>query len=248
MSVYKKIYLDNPFSEDGTLLRSDVFIICFLSKKFKCNRILLFMNPIIAIDFDGALFRSRPFDEAHKRWFRLFSILLDDDSINDWAFKENYFEGVHLCMKKYLGDTDNESQTFFSRQIYAMMLVAETVSSDMVKEFAEYLRSIKGRYSLALITSAPKSAALPMLHKTHCADLFDIIYYSPSTDHPDKMSLFGEFITKHERPLFYIGKGDKDLGALKELGINTISVNWVEKGTFKGSHDIYSVDELKHIL
>jgi FMN phosphatase YigB (HAD superfamily) len=206
------------------------------------------MNPLIIIDFNGALFRSRPFDEAHKRWFKLFSVLLDDDSLNDWAFREDYFEGVHKCMKKYLGSESKESQTFFARQIYAMMLVAETEQDDLIKDFAEYLRTIKERYTLALITSVPKSAVFPMLQKTHCTDIFDILYSSSARYHPDKASVFGEFINKYGKPLFYIGKGDGDLGLLKDMSINTVSVSWVEKGSFRGDHDINAIEELRDIL
>ena len=40
------------------------------------------MKPIIAVDFDGALLKSRPFDKAHKRWFYVMSVMLKDDSVN----------------------------------------------------------------------------------------------------------------------------------------------------------------------
>ncbi|MGV8172024.1 MAG: HAD family hydrolase [Candidatus Woesearchaeota archaeon] len=206
------------------------------------------MNPFLIIDFNGALFKSRPFDEAHKRWFKLFSILLEDDSVLDWTFKENYFEGVHLCMKRYLGEADKETQTLFARQVYAMALIAETHQEDLVTEFAEYLTTIKERYTLVLLTSVPEEAALPMLRKTGCSGLFDIIYSTQSKNHPDKISLLSEFITKYGLPLFYIGLGDKDLGILKEMNIKTISVNWIEKGHFNGDYIIDSVDELRKIL
>lgn len=253
------IYRDNPFSEYGTLLESNVFCalimrcFCllkrsFLSKKFKLERLSYLMNPILIIDFNGALLKSRPFAEAHKAWFKLFSTLLEDDSILDWAFKENYFEGVNLCMKKYLGSDDKEAQTLFARQTYAMTLVAEVRQDDLIAEFAEYLHTIADRYTLVLLTSAPEEAVLPLLRKVGCPNLFDIIYSSHSKNYPDKTSLIGEFITKYDTPLFYIGKGDKDLGFFKELNISTISVNWVEIGRFKGDHDVHSVEELKHIL
>tara|TARA_Y100000310_G_scaffold340233_1_gene435301 strand:+ start:94 stop:207 length:114 start_codon:yes stop_codon:yes gene_type:complete len=37
---------------------------------------------MLAIDLDGALMYSRPFEQAHKEWFRLMAVLLNDDSIN----------------------------------------------------------------------------------------------------------------------------------------------------------------------
>lgn len=31
------------------------------------------VDKIIAVDFNGALLQSRPFDEAHKKWFYVMS-------------------------------------------------------------------------------------------------------------------------------------------------------------------------------
>ena len=50
------------------------------------------MKLIIAIDFNGALLKSRPFNEAHKRWFYVMSLLLKDKSVNNYANLENYFD------------------------------------------------------------------------------------------------------------------------------------------------------------
>jgi phosphoglycolate phosphatase-like HAD superfamily hydrolase len=129
-----------------------------------------------------------------------------------------------------------------------MVLVATLHKDDLMIEFAEYLNTIKERYTLVLLTSAPEEAVLPMLRKIGCENLFDIIYSGQSKNYPDKISLFGGFISTYEKPLFYIGKGDKDLGALKELDINTISVSWADKGNFIGTYNVDSVDELKKIL
>jgi phosphoglycolate phosphatase-like HAD superfamily hydrolase len=206
------------------------------------------MNPIIVIDLKEALVKPRPFIEAHKRWFKLFSILLEDDSINDWAKKENYFEGVHTVMSLYLKDSEKEFQTIFARQMFSMVLVAEITPDDLVKDFADYLRTIKDRYILALITTVPEDSIAPLLNKLGCGDLFELIYPSLNKNHPDKKTQFIDFIQNNDTPLFYIGYGDKLLGELKDLNINTISVNWISKGTFRGDYEVYSVDELKQIL
>jgi FMN phosphatase YigB (HAD superfamily) len=206
------------------------------------------MNPIIAIDFNGALLKSRPFDEAGRKWFELFSILLGDDSIKDLAFKSSTFESYHDILHSYLRVSDKETQTIFANQSYGMILLAEITSHDLIKEFAEYLRTLKDRYTLALITTAPEVGIIPILNKLHCADIFDITFASAPNHHPDKNSLFIDFMTKYEKPLFYIGLGDKDLGGLKDLDINTISVNWVSRGTFRGDYEAENIDELKQLL
>lgn len=79
-------------------------------------------------------------------------------------------------------------------------------------------------------------------------DLFDIVYKSPIAKRPDKKELFKEFIELYGKPKFYIGQGDKDITACRNLGIATISVNWVSSGETKGDYDINSVRELERIL
>ncbi len=205
-------------------------------------------DKIIIVDFDGALLQSRPFDRAHKIWFYVMSILLKDDSINEYAVLENYFDKVHKVMQRYLGDIDYETRVKFARNLFSMATIAEVTKEDLVKDFSDYLRSLKPKYKLALITSAPEASVEPILHKIGCPDLFDIVYKSPMEKHPSKRGLFEDFIKAHGKPLYYIGHGDKDITMCKELGIPTISVNWVSQGKLKGDYDIQTVQELKSII
>ncbi len=206
------------------------------------------MKPILAIDLDGALMYSRPFDNAHKKWFSLMASLLNDQSINNYAGLENYFPKVDEVMKRYLGDIDKEARTAFARQIYALVTIAETKPEDLVSEFTEYLRKIKSQYSLALITSAPEAAVEPILQKVGCLDLFDYIYKSPINKRPSKKELLQEFIKKHGKPKFYIGNGDKDILNCKELGISSITVSWVSKGEHEGDYQADTVKDLERLL
>lgn len=207
------------------------------------------MKPILAIDLDGALMYSRPFDQAHRRWFSLMAGLLNDSSINSYAGLENYFPRVDEVMKRYLGESmDKEVRTAFARQIYAIVTIAETKPKDLVSEFAQYLRKNKKKYSLALITSAPEAAVEPLLQKVGCADLFDFVYKSPANQRPSKKELLQEFVKEHGKPKFYIGNGDKDILSCRELGIPTISVNWVSQGKHRGDYSVDTVKDLEKLL
>jgi len=176
------------------------------------------------------------------------SILLEDKSVNKYAELENYFDKVHEVMARYVGEVPHEYRVRFARLLFAMSCVAEVDEKDVVEDFEKYLRELKKKYKLALVTSAPEASVRPMLHKIKCDDLFDIVYDSPMERHPDKKELFKEFIEKFGKPEFYIGNGDKDIKNCKELGIKTISVNWVEKSEFEGDFDIDSIEELKEII
>ena len=202
-------------------------------------------KKIIAVDFNGALLKSKPFDEAHKEWFYLMSVLLRDKSVRDYAnIKEDYFSEVHEVMSKYLGNVGKKTRTKFARTVYAMATIAKVKKSDLVMDFAKYLEGIHNKYALVLITSAPEDSVEPILEKIQCSSLFDIIYQSPMHEQPDKKGLFEKFIREYGKPIFYIGAGDKDIDCCKELVIKTISVSWVVKGKVKGDYDIKKVIEL----
>jgi len=202
----------------------------------------------IVIDFDGALLKSRPFDIAHKEWFGVMAELIKDYSINELAFKPDYYLHVDEIMKKYLGDVDKETRSVFARNIYAMEVLEAMKKWDLVDDFAEYLRKIKNKYLIVLITTTPSMAVKGILEKASCTGLFDIIIGSPMERQPSKKELFEEFIKKYGKPLFYIGKGDKDMQTCKDLGIKTISVSWVAKGEFTGNFEANNIEELNRIL
>lgn len=206
------------------------------------------MKPILAIDLDGALMYSRPFDKAHEKWFELMSDLLDNSSYKNFAFEKEWFLKVDKLMDEYLGDVNAETKIKFARELYAMATIAEVKKEDLVEEFAGYLRNIRDKYSLALITTAPEPAVEPILQKVGCKDLFDIIKKSPVGKKPSKKELLEEFVKEHGKPKFYIGNGDNDIKNCRELGIPTISVSWVNRGEFMGDYNIDSVKELDNIL
>lgn len=211
--------------------------------------LLAFMTRhALIIDLKGALLRPRPFDIAHKEWFRIMAELIKDYSITEFSFTPDYFVHVQEIMKKYLGDIDVKSRNSFARNIYAMAVVESIKKWDLVDEFAEYLRSIKKKFAIILITTAPTAAVNGILEKIDCKDLFDMIVASPMEDMPSKKELIESFMKKHSKPLFYIGHGDKDINVCRDLGIKTISVNWVEQGEFKGNFEANKVEDVKKII
>lgn len=205
-------------------------------------------KPAIIIDLNGALIKQRPFDIAHKEWFRVMAELIRDHSINEFAFKEDYFKDVQEIMKKYLGDIDIKTRNAFARNIYSMVVVESIKKWDLVEDFAEYLKNMKKRFTIVLITSAPTAAINGILEKINCKDLFDIVSASPMEEVPSKKELIELFIKKHGKPLFYIGQGDKDILTCKELGIKTIVVDWSNPPINKGNFEAHNVEELGKII
>lgn len=206
------------------------------------------MKGMIIVDLDGALMKSRPFDNAHVKWFGLMANLLNDDSVKQYAETPAYFSYVDNVMKRYLGDVDHDTRNRFARAVYSMVIIAETGKEDLFSEFAEYLKSIKDKHMIALVTTSPEDSIKAVLEKVGCGDLFDIVMSSPMGERPDKQKLFSSFTEKYGKPEFYIGYGDEDLQAISEKGVKTISVSWIKKGRFRGDFDIGSVKELSEII
>ena len=203
------------------------------------------MKPIIAVDLNGALMYSRPFQTAHHKWFSLFASLLRKPEIEDLASAPDFMIHVDDIMDDYLGPVSEVSKRYFARQLFGMTLVAEAKPEDVVKEFAEYLCELKSSFRLALITTAPAPAVIPLLEKIGYEDLFDIVYKSPPGGSPDKIRLFKRFVSEFDMPQFYIGRGDRDLDELRALDLKTIAVSWVEDGEYDCDYTFSTVDELK---
>jgi phosphoglycolate phosphatase-like HAD superfamily hydrolase len=205
------------------------------------------MKDYIVVDFNGALLSSRPFSETHKQWFFTMSVLLNDESINNFVGSDNYFEKVHEVMRRYLGEVDEQTRINFARSLFSMTLISQVKEDDLAKGFVDFLFKIKNKYKLALVTSAPSTCVVPILRKLKLNDLFDIIIKSKDDEHPNKQKLLKKFLDEHEKCI-YIGLGDKDLLFCKNSGIRTISVNWVSQSEHKGEFDVNTVDELDKIL
>lgn len=203
---------------------------------------------ILAIDLDGAVLKHRPFRVAHKKWFDVFSCLLEDDAVKNFDTSTDYFTDVKKVMNRFLPDVSLDIQILFARNMFGMLTLAQVKKSDIIIDFVSYLSSLKKKYRLALITTTPQSAINPILERLGLDDIFDFIYASPMSSTPDKKMMFTYFIHKYGKPAFYIGDGDEHITLAKECNIPTISVNWVSKAKIKGDHDVKTVEELKKIV
>jgi len=198
----------------------------------------------IIVDLNGALLQSRPFDEAHKRWFGLMANLLEDDKVKGYANQDDWFDMVDDVMDRFLGDAGKDYKTAMARMLYGMIVVGEIRDSDLVEEFAEYLYDLKKRYKICLVTTVPDPE--PILEKLNISDLFNVVYKNPIDGRPDKLELIKKFLEEHDSK-FYIGLGDKDLKGIGQLGIKTVSVSWIKKGE-PGDYDAETVKELVSLI
>ncbi len=205
------------------------------------------MKPIIAIDLIGTLITSKSWDESHPDWFNYFAEVLQDPSIKEYAKLEDWWPKVHEVMEKYLPDDTKEARTVIARTMFSIMFFKRISSEDVVKEFADYLRK-QTKYDVALVTSFPDILINLLLEKMGCLDIFSIVLASKSNKESDKKLVFEEFITKFGKPVYYIGNGNKNIISCKEVGIKTVSVNWLSESKCKGNYDVNSVKELENLI
>ncbi|MDP2925072.1 MAG: HAD hydrolase-like protein [Nanoarchaeota archaeon] len=191
-------------------------------------------KPILAIDLGGTLISNKPADLAHYVWYDIMSNLLQKPEIKDLAGKENYFEDVIKVMEEFTGlsnDNDENKDVLkrWGRSLFAFLTIGEVRKLGkeiLFKDFADYLRELKDRYELALITTQPQDSVLPILSLLGCSDIFDYIYESSFYEKPDKYLVFNRFISENGKPVYYIGNSLNDVEACKKLGIKYIIVNW----------------------
>ncbi|MBU0461720.1 MAG: HAD hydrolase-like protein [Nanoarchaeota archaeon] len=220
-------------------------------------------QPVIAVDFGGTLIHEEPSGEAHKEWFRIMGTALDDDSVNKYAGMKDYFPKVYEVMERYTGiKADNEFNkkllSKFARNLFQLTYigVAHRLEKDklLYVDFAKYLRELKDKkIRLALITTTPEDAVIPLLELAGCSDLFDYVYKSKLTSEPSKKELLNEFIKEYGEPICYIGNSGDDINACKELEVVSVQAAWSkehshEKREIKPDFVAEDVSRLKEII
>jgi len=209
------------------------------------------MKSILATDLAGSLLKNNVVEKAHKEWFNIMAILLKDDSVKKFAAKPDYFRHIHAIMERYLGIKDNKLTTLFARSLFQMCWLAAVKDDSYNKEYADFLRRIKGRFRIILVTSTPKDIIDAVLKKISCADIFDNIITNKITEEPDKDKLLK---CMKEKPMFYITESKNSIKTCKELGIKTIIAgwekiqSWEKQSKNKPDYEVKSVEELKKLI
>lgn len=192
------------------------------------------VKPILGIDFGGTLISNKASDLAHYEWFKIMSIMLNDPKIKELAGKEDYFSDVIEIMEKYTGlkaDTQENKEILgrWGRSLFSFMSIgsANKLGKDILfKDFAEYLKELKKRFELALISTQPQDSVKPMLASIDLEDFFDYIYESGFYEKPDKFIVLKRFISENGKPLLYIGNSKDDVHACQKLKIPIIIATW----------------------
>lgn len=217
------------------------------------------MAKILAFDLDGVFLRKEASSQAHKEWFEIMSRLLRDPKVRKLAKKKDYFKEVYRLMERYTGlkkerDIDKEIMTKFARNLFQLSMLGAINRNKkrlLVKELVSFLKPLKKRYELALITTTPGGIVIPILEIIGIDELFHYVYKSPIHVEPDKKQLLQDFVKTNGKPLFYIGDSVEDMDAANSLKVPSILAEWAkyEKEAEKlAKYKVKDVKRLKELL
>lgn len=216
---------------------------------FKLLPLQKIMNkPIIATTLSGLFIKQEPWDKAHLLWFEKMAKQLKDNSVKDWANKRDYFKGVDEIMKRAYPSLSEEQRTEKARELFFDAVCDYVKQNPRVinQPVVKYFLSLKGKYSLALITTNTKSALERILSLTELDRLFDITETSNPQEKDDKRIVFERFIKKYGKPVIYIGGGRKDsYDYCKEKNIPVIFANLDNQEPIEDVETIKTFRELK---
>ena len=208
-------------------------------------------KPIVAATLSGLFLKHEPWDKAHVLWYKKAAEKLNDESVNKWANRSDYFKGVDEVMKRIYPKLSDDERTIKARETFFNSVC------DYVRKYPEarnngiinYFNSLKKSYRIALITTNTKSALERILSSASLTDFFDIIEASMPDEKDDKRIVFERFIKKYGKPLIYIGGNRKDsFDYCKEKGIPCIFANFEKQPDLEGIESAHNLEELKQKL
>ena len=208
-------------------------------------------KPIVAATLSGLFLKHEPWDKAHVLWYKKAAEKLNDESVNKWANRSDYFKGVDEVMKRIYPKLSDDERTIKARETFFDSVC------DYVRKYPEarnngiinYFNSLKKSYRIALITTNTKSALERILSSASLTDFFDIIEASMPDEKDDKRIVFERFIKKYGKPLIYIGGNRKDsFDYCGEKGIPCIFANFEKQPDIEGVESAHNLEELKQKL
>lgn len=192
------------------------------------------MKKIIVFDFDGTIIKSKAGKKAHVEWFRILGLLLKKKNIIKLAGKKDYFKEVYSLMEQYTGlskknKLEKTVMIKLARNLYQMLFLGYVTSykKDLeIKEVIKYIKKLKRKYRIALVTTTPEDIVIPILSLIKQTKLFDIVFVQSLQKQPSKAELINEFVKRYGKPVLQIGNSLEDIEIAKKLGIVSVLACW----------------------
>lgn len=209
------------------------------------------MKPIIATTLSGLFIRTSPWKDAHRKWFEQIVRETGDESFRQWAMKPGYFEGVNLAMAKLMPDASKEERIREARRRFMEAVVdniKERREEVVNREAIDFFSSLKEKFTLALITTNTKEAAMKILSIAGIENLFDIAEFSMPGEEDDKSAVIERFMENHGKPRVYFGGDRKDIyDYCRQKNIFCVFAN-LEDGRDFNARTVHTIKEMEEII
>ncbi len=135
-------------------------------------------KKIVVVSLAGVLVSRRPWDEAHRIGMR------EHEEIVGRKFEGgNYWDFVRESLEKS-GMSVGER-----RGIYMTRVLEGLKDSDVNRDVVEFLKGVKGKYKLVLLTTNTRAVTGEILKRMGCEGLFDDVFSSETEEADDKSTV-----------------------------------------------------------
>ncbi len=169
-------------------------------------------KPIIVVGLVGVLVSSAPWKKAHEQGMKVHAenLGVDVSTIDG----DNYFDIVEKSLEKIWPDLSAEERIKKRRDIYFEHVLNFLKSDfDIKQEILDYFKSLKEKYTLALVTTNNEKMTNEVLGLLGAGNLFDIMEFSKEEEKDDKEVVLRRLIEEHGKPLVLI----ESKGKLKDF-------------------------------
>lgn len=166
-------------------------------------------KKIVAVSLAGVLVDKRPWNVAHKIGMREHLENLEIDGVVEDIGLKSTRDVVRRSVEKSWPDLSESERIAKRREIYFDRVFGEIGEGDVNGDVVKYLRGIKDRYELVLVTTNNASITDKILIKIGCEDLFDEVFVSEDDELLNKWKVVDKVIGKNSKIDLMVDGSDK---------------------------------------
>ena len=180
-------------------------------------------KPLIAVALSGVLVSSEPFKKAHKFGMKELAEKSGIKEISKSTNDPNYFKKVEEAIAVMYPELTPEERIKKRRRIYLSRVIDNIKESGPEIETINYLKTIRNKYRLALVTSVTDEATKDILRILNLENFFDFVLTTDQTEKDDKGIVINKMIKTIGKPEFYLTTSNREEKLCQNLGINVVS-------------------------
>jgi hypothetical protein len=188
-------------------------------------------KPVLAFSLLGIIKNQDPWTIAHKKGMKELSEKANMPELTKKINDPDYFEYVKKALEKIEGYkelSENERISKRRKKYFNNVLEILREGDYIDKEFINFLKELKDKYEIMLITTNIKSFVDEVLKLSQAENLYDYIICSESSKEDNKQDVFSKAIKSFTKPNLYIGS-KKSQDVCKEYNIKFIKYEGINE-------------------